>query len=317
MNISLLEPLGIPAEKVKEYGEALKREGHRFTYHDTVTTDVEELKRRTAGQDIVMIANHPYPDEVIRSADRLKMIAVAFTGIDHVGMTACRERNITVCNCAGYSNESVAELAVGMAIGLYRKLTECDRAVRNGGASAGLAGLEISGKTVGIVGCGKIGYRTAQLFRAFGAKVLVYARHERQEWGQEGFVFCDVDSLLAESDIVSLHLPLNEETRGFLSAERIGKMKRSAILINCARGPVVDNEALARALAEGKVAGAAIDVFDTEPPLFPDYCLCKSPNTLLTPHVAFLTREAMIRRAEIAFGNVRAFLAGTPENVCQ
>lgn len=317
MNISLLEPIGVPEEMIESLAEGLKKEGHVFTYYDTKTTDAEELKRRSAGQDIVMIANNPYPDEVVRSCDSLKAIAVAFTGIDHVGLAACREKNIAVLNCAGYSNQSVAELSVGMAVAVMRKILEGDFAVRNEKTSAGLVGTEICGKTVGIVGCGQIGFKTAKLFKAFGAEVLAYARHEKEEWKEAGIRYSDMDTLLKESDIVSLHLPLNETTKGFFNGEMIGKMKQDAILINCARGPIVDNAALAEALNEGRIAGAAIDVFDMEPPIPADYPLCHAKNILLTPHVAFATKEAMVRRAKIEFDNVYAYLQGKPENVCK
>ena len=316
MNISLLEPLGITEEEVCAYAKELEAKGHKFTYYDTKTTDPEELARRSAGQDIVMIANNKYPAEVVEKADALKMIAVAFTGIDHVATDVCKEKGIMICNCAGYSNTSVSELAVGMAIGLYRKLSECEAAVRGGGTSAGLTGREIGGKVVGIVGCGKIGTQAARLFKAFGAKVLAYSRHPQESWAAEGIEYADLDTLLSTSDIVSVHLPLNANTRGFLSADKIALMKESAILINCARGPIIDNAALAKALAEKKIAGAAIDVFDMEPPIPSDYPLLGAPNVLLTPHVAFLTKEAMKRRAAIEFANVHAYLDGKPENVC-
>lgn len=297
MNISLLEPIGVPEEMINSLAEGLRKEGHIFTYYDTKTTDVEELKRRSAGQEIVMIANNPYPNEVVRACDSLKAIAVAFTGIDHVGLEACREKNVAVLNCAGYSNQSVAELSIGMAISVMRKILEGDFAVRNGRTSAGLVGTEICGRTVGIIGCGQIGFKTAKLFKAFGADVLAYSRHEREEWMEAGIRFADMDTLLRESDIVSLHLPLNETTKGFFDGDKINKMKEDAILINCARGPIVDNAALAKALNEGKIASAAIDVFDMEPPIPADYPLCSAKNILLTPHVAFATKEAMVRRS--------------------
>lgn len=317
MKISLLEPIGIPENMLDAFGEKLKAAGHVFTYYDTKTTDAEELKRRSAGQDIVMIANNPFPDEVVRACENLKMIAVAFTGIDHVGLAACREKNITICNCAGYSNTGVSELALGMTVNLLRHIHACEAAVRSGKTSAGLTGTEIEGKTVGIIGCGQIGFRTAKLFQAFGARVLAYARHEREEVKESGILYTDLDQLLSESDIVSLHIPSNAETKGFLSAERIAVMKPSSILINCARGAVVDNQALADALNAERIAGAAIDVFDMEPPIPADYPLLHAKNTLLTPHVAFLTEEAMIRRAETEFANVLAYLEGNPQNVCE
>ncbi len=316
MNISLLEPLGVSDSLIEELAKPIREKGHVFTYYNEKTTDVEELKKRSAGQDIIMIANNRYPSEVVASADRLKMLAVAFTGIDHVGLDACRERNVMVCNCAGYSNICVSEQVIGMAISLMRYLNTCDKTVRNGGTSAGLAGTEISGKTVGIIGCGQIGLMTARLFLAFGAEVIAYARHPRKEAEDIGVKYVPLDELLRKSDIVSLHTPNNASTRGMIGKREIGMMKKSAIFINCARGPIVDNAALAEALDNDVIAGAAIDVFDMEPPVPQSYPLLSAKHTLLTPHVAFLTKEAMVRRAHIEFSNVLAYLDGRPENVC-
>lgn len=317
MKITLLEPLGVPKEKIDAFARELRGKGHEFTYYDTKTTDLEELKRRSKGQDVIMIANNPYPEEVVRSADSLKMLAVAFTGIDHVGLAACKEKGIAVCNCAGYSNVCVAEQVIGMTISLLRSFSRGDQAVRTQGTAMGLTGQEIAGKTVGIIGCGQIGFMTAKLFLAFGAKVIACARHEREEVKAAGIEYRSLHDLLTESDIISLHTPNSAQTRGMIGKEEIAKMKPSAFFINCARGPIVDNRALADALNGEKIAGAAIDVYDMEPPIPEDYPLLKAKNTLLTPHVAFLTHEAMIRRADIEFDNVFSYLEGTPKNKCE
>jgi D-3-phosphoglycerate dehydrogenase len=131
-----------------------------------------------------------------------------------------------------------------------------------------------------------------------------------------GIVYVDLDTLLKESDIISLHTPNNAETKNLINQDKIDKMKKTALFINCARGPIVDNQALADALNAGKIAGAAIDVYDMEPPIPEDYPLLHAKNTLLTPHVAFLTKEAMIRRAKIEFDNVISYVNGNPENIC-
>lgn len=316
MNISLIEPLGIPETMVQELAAPIKAAGHNFTYYNTKTTDVEELKKRSAGQDVVMIANNKYPAEVVEASKDLKMLAVAFTGIDHVGLDACKANNVMVCNCAGYSNVCVAEQAIGMTISLMRYFNTCDKTVRDGGTSAGLAGTEICGKKVGIIGCGQIGTMTAKLFLAFGAEVVAYARNERDDVKAMGVKYVSLDEILSTCDIISLHTPNNPSTKGMIGKEQIAKMKKSALFINCARGPIVDNKALADALNAGQIAGAAIDVFDMEPPIPADYPLVNAKNTLLTPHVAFLTKEAMVRRAKIEFQNVVDFLAGKPQNVC-
>lgn len=317
MKISLLEPLNVPDREIERLSKKLTDMGNEFTYYDTKTTDVEELKRRSRGQDIVMIANNPYPEEVIREADELKMIAVAFTGIDHVALDVCRERGIEVRNCAGYSNETVAELVIGLTLSIMRYIPASDCAVRNGKTNAGFCGTEIAGKKVGIIGCGKIGFRTAGLFQSFGAEVLVYNRTSNPSLKEYDIKETDLNTLLAESDIVSIHMPLTPSTRGFFNAEKIAKMKKSAILINCARGPIVDNEALAEALNNDRIAAAGIDVFDMEPPVPEDYCLLKAKNVLLTPHTAFLSKESMARRAEIEFDNVVSYLNGEAKNICK
>ncbi len=317
MKISLLEPLLVSEEKIRCLAEPLTDQGHEFTYYNTKTTDIEELKKRSKGQDVVIIANNIYPDEVIRDADKLKLISVAFTGIDHVGVDACREKGIEVRNSAGYSNETVAELVIGLTLGIMRNIVAADTAVRSGKTNTGLIGTEIAGKKVGIIGCGKIGFCTAKLFQAFGAEVIAYQRSEHPDAKKQGIRFTDLNTLLQESDIVSIHMPLTASTRGFFDAEKINAMKQGAILINCARGPIVDNVALADALNRGHLSAAGIDVFDMEPPIPEDYCLLQAQNVLLAPHIAFLSRESMVRRAETVFENVYAYVRGEEMNICR
>lgn len=317
MKISLLEPIGVSRERIEELAAPVRAMGHTFTCYDAKTTDVEELKRRSEGCEVVMIANNPYPDEVVRAAKSLKMLDVAFTGIDHVGLDACRERGVMVCNAANYSNQTVAELAIGMTIGLLRHVEDAGRAVRAGGTSAGLMGREIAGRTVGIVGTGHIGMITAKLFQAFGAKVIAFSRTRRPEAEAMGIEYVDLDALLRQSDIVSLHVPSNASTKGMIGRAQIDRMKPNALLINCARGPIVDSAALADALNEGRIAGAGVDVFDCEPPIPDSEPLLHAKNAMLTPHVAFLSEEAMQRRARIVFDNLTAYLEGHPENVCE
>lgn len=317
MKISLLEPIGVSEKTIEELAAGFKEKGHEFVYYDTKTTDKEELKKRSAGCDIVMIANNPYPAEVVENADKLKMLSVAFTGIDHIGVEACKEKDIMICNAAGYSNQTVAELVIGMAIDALRNVAKANETVRNGGTSAGLGGREICGRTVGIVGLGRIGLMCAKLFMAFGAKVIAYNRSESEEVKKMGIEYKSLEEVLSESDIVSLNLPLNAQTRGFIDAEKIALMKPDAVFINCARGPIVDNIALAKALNEERLGFACVDVFDMEPPIPSEYPLLQAKNTLLTPHQAFISEESMLRRAKIVFDNVYAYLDGNPINVCK
>lgn len=316
MKIALLEPIGIPAGKIGELSADIRAKGHEFVYYDSKTTDVEELKMRSEGCDIVMIANNPYPAEVVKASKALKMLSVAFTGIDHIAVDACKEQGVMICNAAGYSDQTVAELIIGMAIDALRNVAKANDIVRKGGTSAGIGGREICGRTVGIIGLGRIGLMTARLFRAFGANVIAYNRSRSQEALDMGIAYESLDEVLSKSDIISLNLPLNKETRGFLTAERIAEMKPDAVFINCARGPIVDNEALAKALNEDRLGFACVDVFDMEPPLPADYPLLSAKNTLLTPHQAFISEESMMRRARIVFDNVNAYLEGRPVNVC-
>ena len=196
-------------------------------------------------------------------------------------------------------------------------MAKANEVVRNGGTSAGIGGREICGRTVGIIGLGQIGTRTAELFQAFGAKVIAYNRSQSEKAKEMGVTYCSLDEVLENSDIISLNLPLNDETRGFMDKEKIGKMKKDAVFINCARGPIVDNKALADALNEDRLGFACVDVFDGEPPLAPEYPLLHAKNTLLTPHQAFISEESMLRRAEIVFQNVLSYLDGQPQNVCK
>ncbi len=315
MNIALLEPLSVPDKTVAELSAPLVEAGHNFKAFPTRTTDPDELRERAQGADIVIIANTPFPAGVVEALPKLKLVDVAFTGVDLVDVAACRAQGVTVCNCAGYSDTAVAELVMGLTVDMLRRVPSGQRAVRDGGTSEGLMGTEIAGKTVGIVGTGHIGTRVAALFSAFGATVLGYARHPNPDCMKLGVSYRGLDALLAESDIVSVHLPLTEATRGFIDAEKIAAMKRGAVLVNCARGPIVDAKALADALVSGHLGGAAVDVFDREPPLGPDDPLLSAPRTVLTPHVGYYTAEAMERRAKIAFANVAAFCEGNPQNV--
>lgn len=316
MKITLLEPLGIPGSVLERYAASLRARGHEFVSFDTRSADPEELLRRTGDSEIAVIANTPYPADLIRALPRLRMLDVAFTGIDHIGQEACREKGITLCNAAGYSTDCVAELALGLTLSCLRFIPEGDAAVRGGGTSAGLRGREIRGKTVGIVGTGAIGTAAARLFAAFGAKLLAFSRTEKPDFLALGGEYVSLEELMERSDIVSLHVPVTAQTRGMISAPLIARMKPTAILVNTARGAVMDNAALARALNEETIAGAGIDVFDTEPPIPAEYPLLGAKHTVLTPHVAFLTQESMLRRAEIVFANIDAFLEGDPQNVC-
>ncbi len=311
MKIVLLESLEISQEKLERLVAPLLEQGHTFeSYHRT--EDPQELIRRGQGAQAILLANMPLSGEVIRQWKDLRFLDIAFTGVDHVDLEAAKEAGIRVSNAAGYSTRSVAETAVFMMLSLLRNMSAMEERCRQGGTKAGLLGTELGGKTVGIVGAGAIGMETARICKAFGCRILAYRRHPQPT---EGVEFVSLEELLQASDIVSLHCPSNRETYHLMNEERIRQMKPGALLINTARGAVVDTQALANALHSGALAGAGVDVFETEPPLPPEHPLLHTPNTLLTPHMAFASRESMERRAEIVFSNLRAFLEGRMENV--
>ncbi|MGN0372504.1 MAG: 2-hydroxyacid dehydrogenase [Enterocloster sp.] len=312
MKLVIIEPLGVEKEKLLSMAKEALGDRTEIVYYDTRTADTDELIGRGKDADIIVVSNLPLNAQVIEGCRNLKLLSVAFTGVDHIAVDVCRERGITVCNCAGYSTCAVADLVFGMLISLYRNVIPCDRVCRQGGTKDGLTGFELEGKTFGVVGTGAIGLRVASIARAFGCRVLAYSRTVKDV---PGVTYTDLETLLKESDIVSLHTPLTEETRGLMNRERIGLMKKSAVLINTARGPVVDSEALAEALKEGKIAGACVDVFEKEPPVEKDHPLFSAPNTIVTPHVAFATKEALVKRAVTVFANVAAYLDGRPQNV--
>ena len=314
MKIVLLESLGIPAELLKSYADKLEAKGHTFAAYEK-NTDAQVQIDRAQDADVIMIANMPLKGEVIRACKNLKFINVAFTGVDHVDLAAAKEMGVKVSNASGYSTQSVAELALGMMLSLLRNVPQVEERCRAGKTKDGLVGTELRGKTVGIVGAGAIGQNTGRLCKVFGCKVIAYNHRPKQ--AAEGTIdeFVDLDTLTRESDIISLNCPLNDSTRGMFDFGRIAMMKKTAILINVARGPVVDSRALADALNEGRIAGAGIDVFETEPPLDVNHPLLHTPNTIVTPHVAFASKESMALRAQIVFDSLDSFLAGKQVNV--
>lgn len=312
MNVVIMESLGIGAEELASFQKPFEEKGVTFSSFEK-TTDIFRLIEQAKDAEVMILANMPMPAEVIRACTKLKFIDVAFTGVDHVGLDAAKEKGIAVSNAAGYSNEAVAELGVGMALSLARNMSEVEERCRAGQDKTGLVGWELKGKTVGIVGLGKIGTRSAELFHAFGSEILSYSRSVHAD--APAFVSqVSLEELLTRSDVVVLHTPLTEETRGMIDKAALSKMKKTAFLINLARGPVVNEADLCAALREGVIAGAAIDVFDKEPPLDITQPILQAPKTLVTPHVAFATEQSMTLRAEIVFDNLAKWMEGNQIN---
>jgi len=311
--IVIMESLNISAAELAQRKKPFEEQGCVFKDFAR-TTDIPTLIEQAKTADAMIIANMPMPGEVISACENLKFIDVAFTGVDHVGLAAAKEKGIAVSNASGYSNESVSELVIGMALSLLRNMGPVEKRCREGGTMAGLMGNELKGKTVGIIGLGKIGTRTAEILNVFGCTVLAQSRtHHANAPAYVEQV--SQEELLKRSDIVVLHCPLNDSTRGMINAEKLALMKPTALLINVARGPVVVTQDLADALNNGVIAGAAIDVFDKEPPLDLSEPLLNCKNCLVTPHIAYASHESMSLRAEIVFDNLAAWLAGAQKNV--
>lgn len=312
MKLAILEPLGIEKEALFSLAQQTLGSRVELVYYDTRVEDVPTLIERSQDAEIVVLSNFQYRKAVLEHCPKLRMVCVAFTGVDHVDVDYCKEKGITVCNCAGYSTVAVVDLVFGMIISLYRRLQACDKATRTGGTKDGLIGFELEGKKFGVIGTGAIGTRCAAIANAFGCEVYAYSRTKKD---LPGVRYVELDTLLSTCDIVSLHVPVTPETKGLINRERLALMKPSALLINTARGPVVDSQALADALNSGALAGAGIDVFEGEPPIAQDHPLVQAKNTILTPHVAFATAESMEKRAVIVFENIQKWLDGAPQNV--
>ena len=313
MKIAIMESLGVSPEELALCKKPFEEKGHVFAEFSR-TTDIPILINQAKDADAMILANMPMPGEVICNCDNLKFMDVAFTGVDHVDLAAAKEKGIAVSNASGYSNEAVAELALGMTLSILRNISAVEARCRAGQTKDGLVGSELKGKTVGIIGFGKIGRRSAELFRAFGCRILAQSRNYKAD-APEYVEQVSQEELLKKSDIVVLHCPLNNTTQGMISAEKIALMKKTAILINMARGPVVVAQDLADALNGGIIAAAGIDVFDKEPPLDLNEPLLNCKNCLVTPHIAFATKESMRLRAEIVFDNLAAWMEGKQKNV--
>lgn len=253
--------------------------------------------------------------ELIQAMPSVRFIGVLATGYNVVDVQAARERGIVVCNIPTYGTDAVAQYVFALLLELCHRVAHHAQAVQEGRWTAcpdfcfwDYPLIELSGKTMGIVGYGRIGQRTAQIARAFGMQVLAYDAFVQAE------ECVPLDELLERSDVVSLHCPLFPETKHIIRGETIARMKDGAILINTSRGPLVDEAALREALTSGKLYGAAVDVVSTEP-VQPDNPLLGLENCLITPHIAWAPRESRQRLMDIAVENLRCFLRGAPQNV--
>ena len=308
MNIVCVESLGISQARFEELKKHYASMGHEFTYYMDRKEDETVLAERMREADIAVISNIRLPESVLKQCSKLKYLSVAFTGLDHIDLKYCLNNNIKVQNAAGYSTTAVSELAVGMMLDLLRNIVTLNEKIRQGGSRGTFLGRELRGKTVGVVGTGAIGTATIRLLVAFGAKVIAWSRSEKADVKAMGVKYVTLEELLKESDIVTLHVPLCDETRGLIGERELSLMKPTALLVNTARGPVCDIAAVGKALIDGRIAGAAFDVFEQEPPLPVDHLLLSTGRCLTTPHIAFATEESFAARADIVFNHVDDFI---------
>lgn len=308
MKIVSVEPIGISIEKSEQIRKEFLELGHDFYCYMDRKEDEETLKERMHDADVVVISNIKLSSEVLKSSHKLKMLSVAFTGLDHIDLDYCTEHNIKVVNASGYATVGVAELAIGLMIDVYRHISLLDQDIRNGKTRNNFLGRQLRGKTVGIIGTGAIGLETAILLKAMGCTIIAWNRTEREEAKKLNIKYVSLQDLMKQSDIISLHVPLNKETYHLINRDLLSLCKKDAILINTARGNVVDMEALAESLRKGLLAGAGIDVFETEPPLAKNHPLINAPNCILTPHIAYATSEAFDERIEIVMNNIKYWL---------
>lgn len=311
MNIVFAEPLGMCECAVDARLKSLKQQGHTVTFYPDRDESETTLIRRAGEADIVVVSNIPLRKHFFESCPKLSMLSVGFTGVDHIDLEECRQRGITVCNAAGYATQAVAELSIAMMLAVYRQIVGGDAIIRVGGERQGMVGGELHNKTIGIIGAGAIGRQVALLAHAFGCKVLFCNRSPREIPDAQQV---DLSTLLSQADIITIHMPLTPETKGFIGAAEFARMQPHAILINTARGPIVRQEALCDALIKGQIAGAAVDVYDQEPPLPARLELFNAPNLLMLPHLGYATREAFGKRLDIVVRNIEMWLAGTPQN---
>ena len=309
--------------------------GYEIALHtEPLTIENVSLARDADGIGVFVLSR--ITREALDRMPGLRMIAAMSTGFDHIDVDACRERNIAVCNVPRYGDTTVAEFAFGLILALARRFRPTFARVDRGGFSrVGLQGTDLAGKTLGLIGTGRIGSHLARIARAAGMEVIAYDVKPNPALMEEyGVRYMDLDNVLRQADIISLHVPYTEATHHLIDADRLRLVKPTALLVNTARGGVVDTGAVADALREDRLAGVALDTFEGEQVWIEEefqgadeasaeelrdalasFALLNSDRVIMTPHNAFNTREAVERILATSIENIRAFFAGSPQNV--
>lgn len=299
----------------------------------------EEMPAEHLPKDASILSTFIYSDcsaEQLRRLPKLRLISTRSTGFNHIDLDYCRERAITVCNVPTYGENTVAEHAFALILALTRKIYRIyERTVRGDFSMEGTRGVDLEGKTFGCVGTGSIGLNALRIARGFNMRCIAFdVKHNDDAARRLGFEYVEMDTLLRESHVLSLHVPLNEKTRHLIDEQALSKMRDGAILVNTARGGLIDPPALIRHLRSGHLGGAALDVLEGETAIreeaelltgqydesqlrtiVQNHALLRLPNVIITPHVAFNSVEAVHRILNTTLDNVHAFLDGHPRNL--
>ncbi|MDP6279221.1 MAG: hydroxyacid dehydrogenase [Nitrospinota bacterium] len=312
----IIVPDDYPPVMTGSRGEARLRELGEVAIHPSNCEGPEELLRRVEDAEAIVNirARCRFDADFFSQAEKLEILSIWGTGTDHVDLAAAKEADVVVSNTPGVAAHSVAEHTLALMLAAARQIPENDAAVKRGEWPRGQM-TQLRGKTLGLIGLGAIGRQTARLARGIGMNLIAWTFHPDDAFAEEvGIEWVDLDALYERSDVVSLHVRHSPDTEGMVGKEAFSKMKRGAILVNTARGPIVDEAALVRALGEGALASAGLDVFGEEP-LPEGHPLSKLPNAVLSPHNAGVTPEVTEAGLLMAAENVAAYFEGNPRNV--
>ena len=302
------------ADKISDEAIKMLKEKHEVVFSEL---DPKGLLNEIEKYDALVIRSRTkVTKEVINKGKNLKVIGRAGVGVDNIDVPEATKRKIPVVNAPGGATVSVAELTFAHMLSLARNLSKSDKTMKNGEwEKKTLKGTELCDKTLGLIGSGRIGTEVGKMAIAFGMKVIVYDPYLSKETAEEqGFELADLDSLLKNSDFISIHTPLTDETKKMIDEKEFKKMKNTAFIVNCARGGIIDENALYNSLKEGKIRGAALDVYENEPPK--NSPLLTLDNIVFTPHIGASTKEAQIRAGTITAEQVLKVLKNEKPDFC-
>lgn len=314
MRIVAIEPLGIPDDRLVQIAAPLIQQGHSVVqYHDRVD-DLMDMIQRAREADVLIVVNQVLPGKIFEACPNIRMVSIASYFRDQVDVQKARAKLVPVSVIPEYWTYSVAELAVSLLLAVMKRLVACNDAARGRQTEGCMDGRNLFGKTVGIIGTGPEGLHVARILKAFGCDLLGCDEEKKAEvWA--GIEYVELEDLLARSDVVTLHLPLTPSSEGLLGKEKMGLMKQGAILINTAYEKLVDYTSLSELLKCGWLSGAGIDAFDVEPSIKRDHPLAKAPNVVMTSGIGASTLEALEKRAELTFDNIKAWMEGKQKNI--